>query len=264
MDISRAYRKPDTASQRAATFDGGVTSASTARAHSPGRGPGRRTIHRTYGVAVLLVLAGAAALAGPSTAPRRDSAAAPAAADERPSAAATSAPVPELHAPPAGPASAPEHSTGSADQAEGAVPDGTSVFDDDVPGVGNLEPDLLAALRAAADEARSNGVRLVVDSGWRSPAYQEHLRRQAVANYGSAAEAARWVASPQTSLHVSGDAVDLGPADARRWLAARGATYGLCRVYDNEPWHFELRREAIGRGCPATYADPTHDPRLRP
>jgi hypothetical protein len=62
---------------------------------------------------------------------------------------------------------------------------------------------------------------------------------------------------------VSGDAVDLGPARAASWLGDHGAAYGLCRVYANEPWHFELRAGAAGGGCPAPYADPTQDPRLR-
>ena len=40
-------------------------------------------------------------------------------------------------------------------------------------------------------------------------------------------------------------------------------TYGLCQIYGNEPWHYELRPEAIDRGCPPMYADPTHDPRMQ-
>ena len=39
--------------------------------------------------------------------------------------------------------------------------------------------------------------------------------------------------------------------------------YGLCQIYDNESWHYELRPEAIDRGCPPMYADPTHDPRMQ-
>jgi len=84
-----------------------------------------------------------------------------------------------------------------------------------------------------------------------------------VAKYGSEAEAARWVATGTTSPHVSGEAVDLGPAEATEWLSARGAAYGLCRIYANEPWHFELRPDAVEHGCPVMYADPTHDPRMQ-
>ena len=139
-------------------------------------------------------------------------------------------------------------------QAAGAVPGGTTVFDDEVPGVAELDPALLAALRRAAADAGASGVTFVVNSGWRSRAYQEHLRRRAIAKYGSEAAAARWVAAPDTSSHVSGDAVDLGAA-AAQWLGAHGAAYGLCRTYANEPWHFELRPDAVARGCPPMYAD---------
>lgn len=127
----------------------------------------------------------------------------------------------------------------------------------------NLDPALLGALRRAATDAAGDGVDFDVDSGWRSPEYQERLLRQAISKYGSETEAARWVATPTTSAHVSGDAVDIGPAGAAAWLSEHGAAYGLCRIYGNEPWHYELRPEAIDHGCPAVYADPTHDPRMQ-
>ena len=152
---------------------------------------------------------------------------------------------------------------GALGEAEGAVPDGTTVFDDGIPGVAKLDPGLLGALRQAATDAAAGGVEFVVDSGWRSPGYQEHLLREAVSKYGSAEEAARWVATPNRSAHVSGDAVDVGPSAATAWLSEHGAAYGLCRIYGNEPWHFELRPEAREQGCPPMYADPTHDPRMQ-
>jgi hypothetical protein len=153
---------------------------------------------------------------------------------------------------------------GAVTEADGVVPDGVTVFDDGYPAVANLDADLLAALRAAASDAASEGVELHVNSGWRSPEYQDQLLHEAVAEYGSEAEAARWVATADTSAHVSGDAVDLGPAGATAWLAAHGAAYGLCQVYGNEAWHFELRPDAVAGGCPPVYADPTQDPRLQP
>jgi zinc D-Ala-D-Ala carboxypeptidase len=154
-------------------------------------------------------------------------------------------------------------SPGALGKADGAVPAGTTVFDDGIPGVANLDSDLLGALRQAATSAADDGVEFFVDSGWRSPEYQEHLRQEAISKYGSEAEAARWVATADTSPHVSGDAVDIGPSGAAAWLSAHGADYGLCQIYGNEPWHYELRREAIDHGCPAMYADPTHDPRMQ-
>jgi zinc D-Ala-D-Ala carboxypeptidase len=157
----------------------------------------------------------------------------------------------------------PSENRGALGEADGAVPDGTTVFDDEIPGVANLDPGLLGALRQAATDAADDGVEFFVDSGWRSPAYQDQLLREAIAEYGSEEEAARWVATAETSPHVSGDAVDIGPSDATAWLSEHGAEYGLCQIYGNEPWHYELRPEAIDHGCPAMYADPTHDPRMQ-
>ena len=109
--------------------------------------------------------------------------------------------------------------------ADGGVPDGTTVPDDQIPGVANLNPALLGALRQAATNAGNHSVEFYVDSGWRSPEYQEQLLHEAVSKYGSEEEAARWVATPNTSAHVSGDAID--------------------------------------HGCPPMYADPTHHPRMQ-
>jgi zinc D-Ala-D-Ala carboxypeptidase len=148
-------------------------------------------------------------------------------------------------------------------ETDGAVPEGVRVFDDDIPAVANLDPRLLRALRHAARDAARDRIEIVVNSGWRSREYQKQLLRDAVAKYGSEKRAARWVATPGASPHVSGDAVDIGPSRATAWLSRHGAKYGLCRIYRNEPWHYELRREAIDDGCPSMYADPRHDPRMQ-
>src|SRR5690349_15510690 len=152
---------------------------------------------------------------------------------------------------------------GELGEAGGAVPAGTTVFNDQVPAVAKLDPDLLAALRRAAADAAADGIELMVNGGWRSPAYEDQLHREAIAKYGSEAEADRWVATGTTSAHVSGDAVDIGPSRAAAWLSEHGAAYGLCQIYANEPWHYERRPEAIDHGCPAMYADPTRDPRMQ-
>ena len=155
---------------------------------------------------------------------------------------------------------------GVVDEADGLIPDGTavSVFDEELPAVGRLDPDLLDALRRTATHAQADGVGLRVNSGWRSSEYQQQLLQDAVVEHGSQEEAERWVSSAETSAHVSGDAVDIGPPAAAAWLSERGATYGLCPIYRNEPWHFELRPDAVGDGCPPMYADPTEDPRMQP
>jgi len=143
------------------------------------------------------------------------------------------------------------------------VPDGATVFDDGVPGIANLDPALRGALRQAATQAAYDGVEFFVDSGWRSAEYQRRLLEQAILKYGSREEAARWVATPNTSAHVSGEAIDIGRSDAAAWLSEHGAKYGLCQIYSNESWHYELRPEALDHGCPPMYADPTHDPRTQ-
>jgi D-alanyl-D-alanine carboxypeptidase len=144
-------------------------------------------------------------------------------------------------------------------EADGLVSGGASVFDA-VAAIVNLDPSLLAALRRAASDAANDGVELQITSGWRSPAYQDELLREAISAYGSAQEAARWVATAETSPHVAGQAVDVRGFDAATWLSQHGARYGLCQIYRNEPWHYELRQAT--RGCPPMYADPTHDPRM--
>jgi zinc D-Ala-D-Ala carboxypeptidase len=151
---------------------------------------------------------------------------------------------------------------GAVTEDDGALPDGVTVFDDRYPGVANLDPDLLQALREAATDAGDDGIEFYVNSGWRSPEYQDQLFREAVSKYGSEEEAARWVATVDTSAHVSGHAIDIGPLDATAWLSEHGAEYGLCQIYGNESWHYELRPQAIDRGCPPMYADSTRDQRM--
>jgi D-alanyl-D-alanine carboxypeptidase len=207
-------------------------------------GPARTTIHRTRirwirVAALLVVIAAIAAVLG----------------HQLPASSSSTA-APPIGVPRSG-------HRGALGEAGGAVPDGTTVFDDEIPGVANLDADLLGALRQAATDAANDGVELLVDSGWRSPEYQERLLRGAISKYGSEEEATRWVATPNRSAHVSGDAVDIGPSGAAAWLSERGAEYGLCQIYGNEPWHYELRPEASARGCPPMYADPTHDPRMQ-
>ncbi len=131
----------------------------------------------------------------------------------------------------------------------GDLPEGTSPFDTHLPGIANLDPQLLAAVQQAARDAREDGVRFVVTSGWRSMAYQQQLLDEAIAHYGSEQVAREFVATPETSSHISGGAVDIGPTDATSWLSQHGARYGLCQTYANEIWHFELATEP-GGVCP--------------
>ena len=168
--------------------------------------------------------------------------------DQLPASSSSTAPRPSTSAPLDVPRS--EH-RGALGEADGAVPDGTTVFDDEIPGVANLDSDLLGALRQAATDAADDGVEFVVDSGWRSPAYQEQLLRRGGREVRLGGGGRPLGGHPDTSAHVSGDAVDIGPSDATAWLSEHGAAYGLCQIYGNEPWHYELRPEAVDRRLPA-------------
>ncbi|WP_313810894.1 M15 family metallopeptidase [Glutamicibacter sp.] len=124
-------------------------------------------------------------------------------------------------------------------------------FANNHPAISKLDPQLRSALQEAAAAARQNGIKdFWVTSGWRSEGYQQQLLDEAVATYGSKAEASRWVASPTSSSHVTGHAVDVGPTDAADWLSRKGNRFGLCQVYANELWHYELLTTK-GGDCPA-------------
>lgn len=127
-------------------------------------------------------------------------------------------------------------------------------FDDQHPAIAGLDDDLRAALQSAARDAQAAGVDFWVTSGWRSTAYQQSLLDRAVDRYGSLAEARKFVSTPETSEHVQGRAVDIGPTDGADWTIRKGARYGLCQTYANEMWHFELATTPGGT-CPQPLPD---------
>jgi zinc D-Ala-D-Ala carboxypeptidase len=228
--MSSAYRKPHTCWQHHAALTGGMTYREPARTTT-------RRIPRILVAGLLVVFAAIVAVLGYQAS----------------SSSKAASPIDVLRS----------DRRGALGEADGVVPDRVTVFDDAIPAVANLDPDLLKALRQAATDAADDGVEFYVTSGWRSPEYQNQLLREAVSKYGSEDAAARWVATAATSPHVSGDAVDIGHSDATAWLPKHGAEYGLCPIYRNEPWHYELRTNAIDLGCPRMYADATQDPRMQ-
>ena len=134
---------------------------------------------------------------------------------------------------------------------DGSLSDGQILtpFDVQNPAVGRLDPTLLSAVQAAANAAAADGITMTITSGWRSPEFQERMLDSAVATYGSFAAARQYLQTPGGSKHVLGEAVDVGGAGADQWLIANGARFGLCQIYANELWHFELATGAEGN-CP--------------
>lgn len=131
--------------------------------------------------------------------------------------------------------------SGALNSGDGYVAVGASLspFSDE-PAIARLVPVLRESLRQAADDAIADGIALRVNGGWRSERYQRALLHRAVETYGSAEVARQYVKPPAESSHVTGEAVDVGPTDAASWLSRHGSEYGLCQIYANEPWHFEL------------------------
>lgn len=134
----------------------------------------------------------------------------------------------------------------------GYLPDGKTLspFDATNPVIGRLDPPLLAAVQNAARTAKSDGVEVQITSGWRTKGFQQRLFDDGVRTYGSVEAAKEFVASPDASHHVIGKAVDIGPVEADTWMIKNGARFGLCQIYANEIWHFELAADANGT-CPA-------------
>ncbi|MFE7131376.1 M15 family metallopeptidase [Streptomyces sp. NPDC057638] len=147
-----------------------------------------------------------------------------------------------------GSASGPDR-LGTAESGAIAKGDRVTPFDTDHPALGRLDRKLLTAVQQAAEAARRDGIEFHVTSGWRSAEYQRLLLDRAVRRHGGLAKAKEFVATPEKSGHVTGTAIDIGPTDADDWLIRKGARFGLCQVYANEMWHFELLTEPGGT-CP--------------
>jgi zinc D-Ala-D-Ala carboxypeptidase len=141
--------------------------------------------------------------------------------------------------------------TAATDTFGGWIPDGQTLspFDTSNPALGQLDPALLQAIQDATRRAAQDGVDIRINSGWRSAGFQQRLFDDAVASFGSVDVARQFVASPEVSKHVLGQAVDVAPVAADQWLIRNGTQFGLCQIYANEIWHFELAVDQQGN-CP--------------
>ncbi|WP_222593221.1 D-alanyl-D-alanine carboxypeptidase family protein [Cellulomonas composti] len=117
-----------------------------------------------------------------------------------------------------------------------------------------LDPELARRFARAQDAAAADGVDLTLTSGRRTAAEQQQLVDDALARYGSVREAHRWVLPPESSAHVQGLAIDVGPTAGALWLGEHGLEHGLCRAYENEVWHFEKLPDGAD-ACPPMAAD---------
>jgi LAS superfamily LD-carboxypeptidase LdcB len=122
-----------------------------------------------------------------------------------------------------------------------------------------IDQQLLTRFKAAQAAAKKDGQVIYIVSGFRSLSRQKTLFANAVRKYGSAAQASKWVAPPLISHHPWGVAIDVNYPDepvGAGWLEIHGSKFGLCRVFENEWWHFEPVI-APGWKCPALVPDAT-------
>jgi len=122
-----------------------------------------------------------------------------------------------------------------------------------------VDKQLMYRFKAAQAAAKKDGQVLYIASGFRTLGRQKTLFTQAVRKYGSAAQASKWVAPPLISYHPWGVAIDVNYPDepvGAGWLEVNGSKFGLCRVFENEWWHFEPVI-APGWKCPALVPDAT-------
>jgi len=120
-----------------------------------------------------------------------------------------------------------------------------------------VHPQVLARFLSAQSAAKEEGIEMVIDSGYRTTQTQEYLFNRAIKEHKTAEEAIKWVLPAELSRHPWGLALDVNlhhEKSGASWLEANGATFGLCRVYVNEWWHFEPLI-APGGICPPLLPD---------
>jgi len=124
----------------------------------------------------------------------------------------------------------------------------------------DLHPQVLARFLSAQAAAKVEGIKITIDSGYRTIERQDALFQRALKEHKTPEEATKWVLPKEVSRHPWGLALDVNlnhDKSGASWLEANGATFGLCRVYENEWWHFE---PLIGPGgiCPPLLPDASH------
>ena len=116
-----------------------------------------------------------------------------------------------------------------------------------------VTPGARDAVVAMAAVAREQGIRLEVDSGFRSYGFQKRVLEGLLADGRPFLNAVRWTAPPGYSEHITGRALDFVPSDADfkdtaayEWLKRHAADFCFTESYplgnaggfDWEPWHW--------------------------
>ena len=116
-----------------------------------------------------------------------------------------------------------------------------------------VTPETRDAVVAMAAAAQEQGIRLEVDSGFRSYGFQKRVLEGLLAKGRPFLNAIRWTAPPGYSEHITGRAVDFVPSDADfkdvpayEWLRKHAADFCFTESYplgnaggfDWEPWHW--------------------------
>jgi len=129
-----------------------------------------------------------------------------------------------------------------------------------------LTPDTAARWQQLVEAASSDGIRLLIVSGFRSFAYQAQLIRDKLEAGQSIEEILAVNAAPGFSQHHTGDAVDIATpgsrplteefeqSDAFAWLGKNAGEFGFSMTYprDNpagfihEPWHWAVDTAGTG------------------
>ena len=123
-----------------------------------------------------------------------------------------------------------------------------------------INPLVFARFLSAQAAAKAEGIKITIDSGYRTLERQDYLFQRALKEYKTPEEATKWVLPKDVSRHPWGLALDVNlnqDKSGASWLEANGATFGLCRVYENEWWHFEPLI-APGGICPPLLPDASH------
>ena len=117
---------------------------------------------------------------------------------------------------------------------DGSVPDGVTVFDDEVPA---WPTSTARCPPPGCDGCRGPRSRVLRQQWLAIPEYQSQLLREAVSKYGSEDGGRPLGGHPQHVCPRVRDAVDIGRQRDGVAVLKHGAEYGLCQIYINEPWH---------------------------